>query len=474
MRNRRFLLALAGLAVSLAACVSTPVPGLPEGDVPPNWGGSSETLGEWPAADWWRNFATEELNALVGQLEESNLDLEVNRLNLERARLALRDAGFDLLPVPTLALDLSGQYTGTEPDGESYSDDGDSAANLTLGLAYTDILSQPAQYAAERADYAVSEAAAVDTHLNTLATAASTYFQILLIRDRIRAAEGNVDNAEAIAKIAEARSEAGVIPPLEVLQQRISVENQKANLRTLRQNEYAARAALALMLARPVRDFDVRVATLENVVIPQVHPGLSSELLERRPDIVLARSSLARSASEVDLARVAYLPDISLTGSINLVSDSLRELLDASDLFVDATGSVAELLLDNGSRGRALESARLTLEASLASYRKVVIGAFNDIEVNLENLDVLADLERVAAENLGLAEEAFRIAEVRYREGAADYETVLTAQTTLFSSRNEFYDSKLARINAVLALYVALGGGWEAGDADFVLATESQ
>lgn len=462
---------IAGTLLALGGCGSTPVPDLPEGDVPVDWGYVSEgSEPGWPATDWWQAFDSTELNELVQRLEDSNLDLEINRLNLEQAELTLRDAGFNLLPTPVVSVSASKNYSGTKPDGADYTDGGSESANLSLGITYADILSKPTQYASARASYESSVASAVNTRLNTLATASSTYFQLLLIRDRIAFAEQNVANAETIAKIAQARADAGTITPLDALQQRIAVATQQANLQSLRQSEYSAKAALALMLASSVREFDVSGDTLADVAIPSVMPGLPSSLLVRRPDIVQARSNLVRSTKDVDLARLEFLPNISLTGSANLVSESLSDLLSGADLFVSSAASLAETLLDNGSRLRNVKRSRLALESSLASYRKVVIGAFNDIEVSLSNIELLAVLSQVAAENLDLAEEAFRLAEVRYREGAVGFETVLNAQTTLFNSRNSFLDSKLAQLNAIISLYVALGGGWQEGESPVMQA----
>ena len=460
---------LAGLASATAllmtGCAATPVPELAADDVPAGW--EQATPGSdviWPDLDWWQAFESSELNELVTRLETSNLDLEINRVNLSQAQLTLQDAGFNLWPVPVLSVGANENYSGNRPDGGDYTDGTSSSANASLSVSYTDILSKPANYKSAKLNYESSLASAVDLRLNTLSTAASTYFQILLTRDRILAAEQNLANAEAVARITETRAEVGMITPLDALQQRIAVDQQKASLSSLRQSEYSARAALALMMASSVTDFDVSATTLEDVVVPEVKPGLPSELLVRRPDLVQAKANLARSANSVDLARLAYLPNISLTGSANLQSDSLSALLSSSDLFVNAAASVAQTLLTNGSRRRNVKRAQLSLESSIASYRKAVIGAFNNIEVSLSNVELLDELARVAASNLDLAEESFRLAEVRYREGEVDYQTVLVAQVTLFNSRNSLLDNKLARLNAVIGLYTALGGGWQQGE----------
>jgi outer membrane protein TolC len=226
------------------------------------------------------------------------------------------------------------------------------------------------------------------------------------------------------------------------------------------QEEYAARSSLALLLADSVQNVVVQASSLEAVEVPTVRPGLTSELLVRRPDIVQSEADLRVSRANVDLVRTAYLPNISLTGSASVIGDSPGDVFDADDLLTSATASFVQLLLDNGARGRNAERSRLDLETALANYRKTVIAAFNDIEISLANIELLDSLAQFAADDLDRAEEAFRISEVRYREGVDDFQTVLTTQNTLFSVRNNYYDNKLARLNAIVALYQALGGGW--------------
>ena len=102
------------------------------------------------------------------------------------------------------------------------------------------------------------------------------------------------------------------------------------------------------------------------------------------------------------------------------------------------------------------------MENSLNNYRRAVIGAFNEVEVLLSNIQLLQAQGVVAFQNLEAAEESFRIAQVRYEEGVADFQTVLTSQNTLFSTRNSYLDNKLLQLNAMVGLFQALGGGWQA------------
>jgi len=272
----------------------------------------------------------------------------------------------------------------------------------------------------------------------------------------------NVENAEAIYRIAQARVDAGVAVPIEALQQQIALDRERNNLRSFIQNDLATRSSLALLLGRSLQNFEVAGETLQDIEVPQVKPGLPSELLVRRPDLVQAEANLRSARASVDIVKTDLFPQISLTGGINASSTSLSELVSEPDTILNINANLIQTLLDNGQRFRNIDQARITMENSLNNYRRAVIGAFNEVEVLLSNIELLEAQGIVALQNLEAAEEAFRIAEVRYQEGVADFQTVLVAQNTLFSTRNSYLDNKLLRLNTITGLFQALGGGWQA------------
>jgi len=444
-------------AMALVACSTVSMPAL-DGDAPPDWGAAA--TGEWPGEEWWDTFGSGELRHLMLQVQERNLSLENAERSLRQAQLALIDAGFDLYPTPVVNFNASGSYSGAAPPGGSFQDGGSDSGSLALSLSYADILSKPYRFEAAEAAYESATAQLAATRLNLLGTAASTYFRILYARDQIEAARLNLQNAEAIERITRARVDAGVLTPIDALQQQIAVQRQRNALAQLRQEEYAARAALALLVAEPVRNFNVQATTLDGLQTPSVAPGLPSELLIRRPDIVQAEMNLRRARANVAIARNALLPGISLTASANTASSDLRKLTSDNSVATSLSASLAQNVFDFGRRKRARESARLAMDSSLASYREIVIRAFNDIEIALGNIELLDSLSKIALEDLKRAEESLRIAEVRYREGVIDYQRVLTAQDFLYSARNNVLSNKRAHLNAIVSLYQALGGGW--------------
>jgi NodT family efflux transporter outer membrane factor (OMF) lipoprotein len=436
---------------------------LAESDVPDQFlGPIVEDAELWPETDWWTAFNDIELTSIVSQVQENNLDLENNRRNLESAQIALREAGFNLLPTPIVSLGTGASYSETRIDGVDNSGSPNQPFELGANFTYNDILSKPATYDRAVADYDFRVAQVADVALNTLGTAASTYFQLLLTRDKIEASLQNVENAEAIYRIAQARVDAGVAVPIEALQQQIALERERNNLRSFIQNDLATRSSLALLLGRTVQEFDVAGQTLQEIEVPAVKPGLPSELLTRRPDLVQAEANLRSARASVDIVKTDLFPQISLTGGINGSSTSLSELVSDPDRIISINANLIQALLDNGQRFRNIDQATITMENSLNNYRRAVIGAFNDVEVLLSNIQLLQAQGIVAFQNLQAAEEAFRIAQLRYEEGVADFQTVLTSQNTLFSTRNSYLDNKLLQLNAMIGLFQALGGGWQA------------
>ncbi|HTQ98411.1 MAG TPA: TolC family protein [Candidatus Acidoferrum sp.] len=449
--------------VALGGCVSAITP-LKPADVPVGWQGPVKPDAPmWPQAEWWNNFGNDELTKLMKDIQASNFDLaNVNR-NLQSAQISLREAGYNLLPTPLVTVGTGASHTEihTQTPAGTLSTTPSTPTTLTASFTYNDIISKPANYDKARTDYAGRVAQAQSLALNTLGTAASTYFQLLVTRDKIEVEKQNLANAEAVGAITQARVQQGAAVPIDALQQQIAIERERSNLRQFVQSELAAKSALALLQGRSVQGYDLSGKTVLDIKVPAVQPGIPSELLRRRPDLVLAEATLLSSNANLTIVHNSLFPTISLTGSESASSTALSTLVTSPTSTLNISATLVETLLDNGQRQRNIEQARITMENNLASYRKAVIGAFNDVDVQLSNIQLLDQQAKVASDNLAAAEEAFRIAQLRYGEGVTDYQTMLQTQNTLFTTRNTWLDSKVQQLNAVVSLYQALGGGWQ-------------
>src|SRR5262249_53073505 len=140
--------------------------------------------------------------------------------------------------------------------------------------------------AADKASQADLETVA----LTATASTASTYFELLSLRERLEIARLNLENAQAILTVTEARVREGIATPLELAQQQAQIAGQQAAIPPLEQQELQTRTALALLLGRPAEGFEVSAQNLEQIALPEVAPGLPAELLVRRPDVVRAEA----------------------------------------------------------------------------------------------------------------------------------------------------------------------------------------
>lgn len=451
---------LCGLILLAAGCATQgPLPAASDIEPPFAWSNApADDAALWPAPEWWDAFGSEELSALVLEARVANPDLAAAFARVLQAGAQARIAGAPLWPTVDLSADAGRQG--------AFGAGADSSFGLSIGAAYEVDLwgGRRADLAAARALVAASELDRETVALTLTANVASAYFDVLSLRERLEIARLNLEVAEGVLALVEARVRFGAASPLELAQQRAAVAGQRAALPLLEQAEREARAGLAVLLGRTPQDLDVSADGLEGVGVPPVVAGLPSELLARRPDIRREEMRLAAASADVAVARAALLPDLRLTASAGFRSAQLSSLFDGDPLWNALAGLVAPIF--NAGRLAAGEDfAEARHEELLQSYRATVLGAFAEVDTTLGALESLAVRARWLDEALAEATTALDLAERRYRAGAEGLLTVLDAQRTFYQARDERARLRLERLQAIVALYRALGGGWRAGDA---------
>jgi multidrug efflux system outer membrane protein len=452
----KFLLrstSVAALALATAACTTpAPVP-LKEGDVPAAFTSPvAKDASVWPATDWWTGLNAPELPPLEMTAKEQNLDLIAAAARVVQAQAQTGIAGSALFPSinATGNAQRSGSDTKGVPGGNTHNTFGVSAeASYEVDLWG---LNRDQLHAAEQSELAARYAQQT-VALTIMSGVANTYLDVLALRQRIKIANQNVDAAKRILAITEAKVTNGVSSNLELAQQRALLAGVEAAIPGLLEQEREARYALAILLGRAPEGFDVKSVNLDGIVAPAVQPGIPSSLLERRPDIAQAEAQLLAQHANVDAARAAFLPQISLSSSIGAA-------FNPSSMIWSIGASLLQAVFDGGklSAESDLQKARQT--ELLAGYRKAVFSAFSDVESSLGQVTSLAEQERLVNEQEVNAAEAYRIAELQYREGVTDLLNVLQTQQTLFSAQDQLVQIRLARLQAGVGLYRALGGGW--------------
>ena len=446
---------LAGVcALALSACATTsPVPQLASSDVPMAFEQPvADAAPIWPKPDWWRGFGSDELNGLIISAQSGNLDLAAAETRILQADARVRQVGSALLPTVSIGSDTNLQ-TGSNatPTGLSL------AASYEFDFWGRNRSLLTAAQASNRATRADRETVA----LTATATTATTYFQLLSLRERLEIARLNLENAESVLAVTDARVRNGAASPLELAQQRQTIAGQQAQIPQLEQQELETRAALAVLLGRPPEGFDVTARDLTAIEAPSVAPGLPSELLTRRPDVVTAEANLESANANLAVARAALLPSISLTASGGISTGTLTGLV-TNPIYSAGIGlSLAQTIFDAGRREAVTDEARAREQELLLSYRSTVITAFSEVETTLGSIANLNEEVAFREEQAAQSEIAFNIAQARYREGVDNFLVVLDAQRSLYESRDQLQQTRLQQLLQLVALYRALGGGWE-------------
>jgi multidrug efflux system outer membrane protein len=452
MQLRNIALACVSTAF-LAGCLSAgPLPSLNNADVPAAFEEKADDDAPiWPAPDWWRGFSSSELDGLITAAQAGNLSLAAAEARVLQADARVREAGAALLPSVDLGADGKREFS-------SRSD----SFGLSFGASY-ELDFWGRNHNALNAAAASGNATRADREtvaLTAMTSVANAYFQLLSFRERLSIARLNLENALGVLMVTEARVRNGIASPLELAQQRAAIAAQQAVIPQFEQQELATRAALAVLLGRPPEGFDVTAKDVEGFALPTVALGLPSQLLMRRPDVATTEANLEAAHANVAVARAALFPSIALTGNGGLQSVVLGQLLGDPVTSFSLGATLAQTVFDGGRLAAVTDEARAREQELLASYRNTAITAFAEVESTLGSIGLLAKQESYLAEQVMQSEQAFNIAQVRYREGVADYLTVLDAQRTLYQARDQLGQIKLQRLLAIVALYKALGGGW--------------
>jgi NodT family efflux transporter outer membrane factor (OMF) lipoprotein len=457
----RTLAAITGCALLVTACQSTPMPGLPASDVPAAFEqAGTANAPVWPSQDWWQGFEDPQLAALVAQAQAGNLDIVQAAARLRQADARARQAGAALLPSVGLNAGVNSFYGQSGSVSQRETD-----YSVALGASYELDFWGKNRDALDSANFArdASLADRATVALTATSSVANAYFQLLALRERLAVAKANLKSSEDILNIVQRRVKAGYAANSELTQQMATIAADRAGLPVLEQQELEARTALATLLGRPPEGFVVTGENLDALRPPMVQPGLTSELLIRRPDIAGAEANLKAAHADLKAARVAYLPSITLTANGGLAYPALAAAIDTlpgTGLAANAAASLVQVIFDGGRIRAKTDESKAREEELLAAYRAVVIAAFADVENALGNIQHLSAQETALKEQVAQDEKVLRAAQRKYLAGYADFLTVTDAERTLYAARDQYSDVRRARLVATVGLFKALGGGW--------------
>jgi len=452
---RRSLLLLIAALFATGCAITEPI-ARPTLSVPGAWSERATESGDAVATDWWHDFGAPELDALITEAMSAAPDLRIQAERVVQAELALRQAGASLFP----ALSLSGGSGTRNVDGRE-----SGSTDLSLGASYElDLWGRIAAGAdASRASLGAPRVPPRHDYdaarLSMSASVATTWFQVLALQERIDIARRNLDIAERVLRVVQARYDNGAASALELSQQRSTVLNQRKAIEPLEVQLRQTRSALAILLGRSPQASVAADVRLHSLHVPHVSAGLPSDLLLRRPDIAASEARLEAAAANIAAARAALLPSISLSAGAGIGSAALLSLADTTRT-LSLSASVVQKIFDGGRLRTEVELQRSRQRELLETHRRTLLVALKEVEDALADSARDANQEAVQREILAEAERSLRLAELRYREGADGLLTVLDAQRSLFSAQDQLAQLQLARLSNAVDMYRALGGGW--------------
>ena len=466
-RSNPAQLSLLSLCLLLTACADNP-PAPDSGIAPPAaWQYAEREATQATNQRWWTQFDSPVLNRLIDQARRDSFDLAAAMARVRQAQATAVIAGAPLLPEVKFNLTSSNQKLlrgqgGPDLDA-SQSDNTVNNFGANFSASYEVDFWGGRAAARDSALYSLraSESDQATVELTLLSNVADRYAQTLAARQREQIAELNLANARNVLELVQTRYDAGSATALELAQQKSLVASQQRQLPLIQQAAEESRITLAALLGQPVQGLDLGNEAFQALTWPSIGPGVPSQLLSRRPDLAKAEAELAAAQADVSVARAAMLPAVTLGATLGSDAYKAAQLL-RSPYYTLTAGLVAPIF-NNGRLSAERDKARARQDELLQLYRGAIINGFADVEKALSSTTRLDQQRQWQSEELQQAQRAFQIAQSRYEAGAEDLLTVLETQRTLYAAQDLNVQLRLSRLQASIALYKALGGGWNTG-----------
>ena len=454
----------------------TPVPAPDAWKTQPPWEAAAPK-DQIPKGTWWEVFHDSELNGYEQQLLQANQSLVAarDRLNQARSLARVATAGY----FPQIAADpnvvrergsgnrpLNGSapavVNGVQQTVPPYTQN---VYTVPFTVSYEADLFGSVRKTLEAANASLQSTAADLGNVQLVLTAelAADYFSVRELDAEYKVVEESVGYQRQGLDLVERRHNGGVASGLEVAQQATVLDSTISQASLLEETRAQYEHAIAVLVGKPASNFSVPVAPLE-ATPPPVPLGVPSDVLERRPDIATMERDMAYENAEVGLARTAFYPHITISGSGGWQSTAVSSLVNAPSLFWALGADALEPIIQGGRNRANLAAARAAYDEAVANYRQSVLTAVQQVEDGISNLSTIS--QALSTQNAAVedARRALTIANDRYVGGVTTYLDVITAQTTLLS--NQRLQTQLLGQQMVSSVYLvkALGGGWNVSE----------
>lgn len=469
LSSLRLLGALCVLSAIPTACTVGPTYTRPETTTSPTWAGLKETadLSGRPVARpaevaaWWTAFGDATLTSLVERAAAENLDLAVAESRVRQARASIDAAAAGLSPT----VDTSASAVRSRSKGGGTGNQFRAGFDASWEIDVFGGIRRGVE--AARAD----ERAAVedwrDARVTVVAEVGTTYLDLRGAQRQLVIARENLAAQTETLAVTRQRFDAGYVTGLDVANAESQVAGTQSRIPSLESQIQTSMYALGVLLGRDPGALIDELTTASSIPTPpaEVPVGLPSDLLLRRPDIRAAEERIRSATARVGVATADLYPKFSITGSLGVSSGNVQGLGSLANRYWSIGPGVSWPLLDGGRiRANIRVQEALAGEQGLA-YKRTVLVALRDVETTLMAFQKEQQRRIALQDSVAAARRAVDLARLLYTEGKTDFLNVLSAQGQLFASEDSLVQSERAVSTNLVALYKALGGGWDPADA---------
>ena len=408
---------------------------------------------------WWQVFQDPQLQELIRTALKQNYDLQIatERINAARAQVAITRSS--LFPQVSGNGNFNGGKEGNFQTKFNF-------LNLTADAAFQLDFFGRLRRATEaaRAELLATEDARQTVILTLVSDVASDYFALLQLDLQLQITHETVKTQEDSVKLTQLRVDHGVATKLDVLQAQQTLDTANAQIPDLERQIAQEENAISILLGNYPEAISRGRPLVEQALPPEIPPGMSSSLLERRPDIREAEQILVAANAQIGVAKAQFFPQISLTGSGGGAfgrSSAFSSLMSSQVGTWSYGAQVSQPIFTGGALRGNLKQAESIHQQALLAYRQAIQRAFGDVsdaligyqklhEVRLRQQDTVADLQ-----------ESVRLSNMRYTGGTTTFLEVLDGQRSLFSAELTLAQARGNEYQSLVQLYRSLGGGWQ-------------
>jgi multidrug efflux system outer membrane protein len=465
--NRTTFALLAVIVTLLGGCSLAPTYTRPEAPVPAAWPGSPASgpqaakPGEAAADTPWRDFFVDErLRQVIDMALANNRDLRLAALNVQRTQALYRIQRAELLP----SVNAGATFSKERVPGIISQNNQPATVelyNVNLGISSWELdffgrIRSLKDAALEQ--YLASEQARASAQISLVSEVANTYLTLAADRENLKLAQSTLETQRSTYEMIRRRAEVGTSSDLDLREAQTRVDAARVDIARYTSQVALDENALTLLVGSPVPAGLLPVELDEVAPLKDFTPGLPSEVLQRRPDIIQAEHQLKATHANIGAARAAFFPQITLTTSIGTTSGQLSGLFMSGSETWAFVPQITMPIFD-ARTWAAYDVTKVDREIALAQYEKAIQTGFREVSDALAQRATLGDQLQAQQSLVDASADSYRLSDARYTRGIDSYLRVLDAQRSLYGAQQGLIAIRLARLANLVTLYKVLGGG---------------